>query len=1044
VPQLQLDQVRADLEGLPIDQFFEASYRQLRLRDPEALTYDGLAEAYGVGNDRLTNRSDAYVRETQALEAMILDLLRGYDRAALTPEQRVSYDVYEWYLDDLVRGHTFTYYDYPVNSMSYYGDQNWIVEFLTTYHPIETQKNAEDYIARLSRLGVWVDQVIEGLKLREAAGAVPPRFIVQASRQQVRDYVMWRKPDQVVLYTAFRDKVEALEGLSASDRQALLDAALAEVEGTFVPKYLELAEYLAHLQEVATDDAGVWRFPEGEAYYAYALRHETTTELTPDEVHEIGLAEVARIHAEMHALAVELGYPEELSISQLMERVWRDSEKLGGAEALAEFEALIREADQAVGEVVDLRPAAEMVVEPEPEGGNIGAYYQPAPRDGSRLGTFFVNVNTGSMARYFMPTTAYHEAVPGHHFQIALAQELDLPTFRQELILNAYVDGWALYAERLAWELGLYEDHPLGNLGRLASELLRAARLVVDTGVHAKGWTTEQGAAYYREVGMPQDMTRHVALPGQASSYMIGSLRILALRQRAMDALGDRFDIKAFHNVVLGSGSVPLSILERLVDEYIEAEGRATPNADAGYVPVFELADCQFSPPRPYDLECGYLVVPEDRTRPNGRQVRLHVVVFKSTSPDPKPDPVIYLTGGGGGNELDRTTMYLHMVGDGILEERDYIMYTQRGAGYSQPALDCPGYNDLLWELAGQDISRQERDARQVSFLLGCHDHWVDQGVDLTQYNSAANAADLEDLRIALGYEQVNLYGTSYGTKLALTAMRDHPQGIRSAIIDSVYPLQVDIFADGAYNANRAFEVLFEDCSADEHCSKAHPDLRDKLYRLIDDLNASPEPLTYDRGTVLVDGTRMMDVLFGFMYYASSIPYVPWDIDNLTAGEWGDIKPIFAAHLNAGLISWGTHWSLVCHESIPFESYDKALDLATDLPPQMADSFDPHFAFAVCASWDSGVADSIEHDAVYSDIPSLVVTGRYDPITPPGYAELAAKTLSNSFYYEFPNMGHGVVRSGGCGAEMALQFIADPTAEPDGSCLEELGGPDFQ
>jgi uncharacterized protein (DUF885 family) len=572
VPQLRPDQVRAHLEGLPIDRFFEASYQQLRLRDPEMLTYDGLAEAYGLGNDRLTDRSDAYVRETQALEAMILDLLRGYDRAALTPEQQVSYDVYEWYLDDLVRGHAFTYYDYPVNSLSYYGDQNWIVEFLTTYHPIETVQDAEDYIARLSQLGTWVDQVIEGLKLREAAGNVPPRFVVEGSRQQVRGYVMWRDPDEVVLYTAFRDKLEALEGVSAADRQALLDAALAQVEGTFEPKFRELAEYLAHLKSVATDDAGVCKFPEGEAYYAYALRRETTTDLTPDEVHEIGLAEVARIHAEMRALATELGYPEDLNVSQVLERVWQDSVKLGGPQALVEFEALIREVDQAVGAVVDLRPAAEVVVEPEPAGGNIGAYYQPAPRDGSRPGTFFVNVKTRSMARYFMPTTAYHEAVPGHHFQIALAQELDLPTFRQELIFNAYAEGWALYAERLAWELGLYEDDPLGNLGRLAAELLRAARLVVDTGVHAKGWTTEQGAAYYRDVGVPQDMTRYVVLPGQASSYMIGSLRILALRQRAMDALGDRFDIKAFHNVVLGSGSMPLSILERLVEEYVEAE----------------------------------------------------------------------------------------------------------------------------------------------------------------------------------------------------------------------------------------------------------------------------------------------------------------------------------------------------------------------------------------------------------------------------------------------------------------------------------------
>jgi pimeloyl-ACP methyl ester carboxylesterase len=436
--------------------------------------------------------------------------------------------------------------------------------------------------------------------------------------------------------------------------------------------------------------------------------------------------------------------------------------------------------------------------------------------------------------------------------------------------------------------------------------------------------------------------------------------------------------------------------------------------------------------------------VPEDRSQPDGRHVRLHIAIFRTRNPDPQPDPVIYLTGGGGGSELDRVQLYLDAIGDQILKNRDFVFYNQRGARYNEPTLDCPGYSDVLWELAGEEIGQEERDEREIAFLLACHDNLRAQGIDLTRYTSVANAADLNDLRLALGYDQVNLYGTSYGTKLALTTMRDYPQGIRSVIIDSVYPLQVTVYTDLAQNADRAFNVLFEDCAADAHCSQAYPDLQARLFQLVDDLNAAPQALTYQQGTILVDGPRLMDVLFGFMYYAGAIPYIPSDIDMLSSGNWQDIQPIFAAHLNAGLIAWGAHYSLVCHETISFGSYERALELAAGLPPQIADSFTSPFKFTLCASWQSGTADPIEHQAVHSEIPALVLAGRYDPITPPSYAKLAAETLSSSFTYVFPDQGHGVIRSGGCGAEIALQFLSDPSAEPDIACLEALTAPRFR
>lgn len=568
----------AGLEGLPIDTFFEESFLQLQLRNPEGLIYNGLADEYGIGNDQFTDRSDAYVRETQQLEAAILDLLRTYDREALSPEQQLSYDIYEWYLDDLVRGHAFMYYDYPINSMSIWDAQNALIDLMVNYHPITNREDAEDYITRLSKLDTWMEQLLEGLRLREEAGVVPPRYIIQEARQQVRGHLQMRAagaphPEEIVLYTSFREKLDQLDTLSAKEKQALLDAALAEIKQTFIPAFQALSDHLAYLETVATDDAGAWKFPQGAAYYAYALRSETTTDLAPDEVYEIGLAEVARVQAEMRAVAAELGYPEDASMVELSEHLWEDSAYLEGEALVAEYERLIAEVDEAADAVFDLRPCTGVTVEREPFGATVAYYRRPA-LDGSRPGRFFVNLDYAT-ARYRMPTLTYHETIPGHHLQIALARELDLPTFRRALVFNAYAEGWALYAEQLAWEMGMYEDDPLGNLGRLQYELLRAARLVVDTGIHDRGWTWQEGAAYFEEaMGWPhsqEHMVRYIILPGQASGYKIGMIKILELRQRAMDALGEQFDLKAFHNVVLGQGSMPLEILEQVVDEWIAA-----------------------------------------------------------------------------------------------------------------------------------------------------------------------------------------------------------------------------------------------------------------------------------------------------------------------------------------------------------------------------------------------------------------------------------------------------------------------------------------
>jgi uncharacterized protein (DUF885 family) len=575
--QPSIANIVAQLEGLPSDEFLEQSYRQLQLRDPDALAISGLADEYGVANDVFTNMSDDYVRETQDLEAAILDLLRTYDRSALLPHQQLSHDVYEWYLDDLVRGHAFMYYDYPVNSLTIWGKQNWLIDFMVSYQPITDKQDAGDYVARLSQIDTWVEQLLEGLRLRGQAGVVPPSDILEESIRQVEGHLQMQgtgsfQVEAIQLYTSFREKLEQVEGISAREMQSLLDSARAEIEQTFLPAFLELRDYLVTLETVATQESGVWRFPDGDAYYAYMLRHETSTNMSPEQIHELGLSEVARIQAAMRAIATRMGYPEDIPMADLDERLSAHGDYLEGEALLYEYGRLIAEAEQATDSFFRLLPGAELVIQPEPFGSGIG-YYLPPPLDGAGPGVFYTNLDY-PIIRHIIPSFIFHETIPGHHLQGALARELDLPTFRRELDLNGYVEGWAVYAERLAWEMGLYENDPLANLGRLGFELSRAARLVIDTGIHAKGWTRQEAAAYYEEATgrptSPSAMNRYVILPGQGCGYTIGLLKILELRQRAMDRLGDGFDIKAFHNVILGHGPMPLEILERNVDDWIE------------------------------------------------------------------------------------------------------------------------------------------------------------------------------------------------------------------------------------------------------------------------------------------------------------------------------------------------------------------------------------------------------------------------------------------------------------------------------------------
>ena len=313
------------------------------------------------------------------------------------------------------------------------------------------------------------------------------------------------------------------------------------------------------------------------------LRNQTSTDLTPDEIHNLGLSEVTRIQQEMRAVFDELGYPQDSDLGELMDRAIQDggyydiSSNSGKERLIQAYEELLEGADQRLDDFFNIRPQGEVVVIGHPDFG-VGGYYVSAPMDGSRPAAFHTGIGGSRAYKFNMPTVAYHEAIPGHHFQIAIAQEMDLPLFRNDVVLNSYAEGWALYAEMLAWEMGLYDDNPYGNIGRLHLELLRAVRLVTDTGIHAMRWSREEAKAYMNEaLGDPSgrwshEVDRYIVLPAQATGYKIGMLKILELREKAMEELGDQFDIKEFHTAILGNGSLPLEILERVVQDYIDAK----------------------------------------------------------------------------------------------------------------------------------------------------------------------------------------------------------------------------------------------------------------------------------------------------------------------------------------------------------------------------------------------------------------------------------------------------------------------------------------
>ncbi len=567
-----------------IEHFYGRVFATFALRHPMMLSSMRLLEPVGLRfhNDDLDDMSVAFQElEAEWLEEQ-LGVLRSYDREGMSDAEGLSYDVLEWFLEDLVEGNRFPLHDYPVNQLG--GIQSGLPEFMITTHHLGDARDAKDYIARVAKIGIAIDQVLGGLELREEQGVVPPRFVIEHVLREMRAFV-GVAPTEQVLYTHFAEATEEIEGLQASERGELLTRLESRIQGTVYPAYHRLIDYFDRLEGIATTDDGVWKLPAGAEFYAWALAHHTTTDLSAEEIHQLGLYQVGEIQAEMRAILEEQGY-EAADLAAAMNALneeerflYPDSDE-GRERILADYQAMIDEIDAGLEPFFDRRPARGVEVRRVAEFRQAtapGAYYDPPSFDGSRPGVFYVNLRSvKEIPKFGMRTLAYHEAIPGHHFQLALAQEMEgVPFFRRVIPFTAYTEGWALYAERVAAENGFQED-PFDRLGYLTGQIFRAVRLVVDTGIHSKRWSREEAIDYMlANTGMPEtdvvtEIERYIVNPGQACAYMVGQLKILSLRREAQERLGPAFDIRQFHNVVLGSGAVPLSLLEELVDRWIE------------------------------------------------------------------------------------------------------------------------------------------------------------------------------------------------------------------------------------------------------------------------------------------------------------------------------------------------------------------------------------------------------------------------------------------------------------------------------------------
>ena len=575
------------LKPYRVDHFYTRLFVQFAWRRPLLLSQLQVLEPLGLRfhNDDLNDLSVEFQRAEADWVERQLSILRRYDRTAMAPAAQVSHDTVEWFLEDVARGRPYMLHDFPVNQFS--GAQSSLPEFMLTGHRIDDLRDARDYVQRIGRFGTAFAQLRQGLALRRERGIVAPLFVLRLALREMREFIAVDPPEHP-LYLHLVAQLGRIGGPAEEHAQLLESLRLALTDDLY-PAYRALISAMEELERTGGGKVGAWTLPDGVAFYDYALDHHATTDVSPQEIYQLGLAEVARIEEEIRAVLLGLGLPTEEPAAEIRRlalepRFLYSNDAAGRRSMLDDYRQIIGEIEDQLGQLFERRPPGGVEVDAVPEDQQLGspaAFYRLPSADGSRPGTFFVNLReVDRMPRFAMRTLAYHEAIPGHHCQGTLAATAGSgPLLRRMLPLTAFVEGWALYAETLAAERGFLDD-PYDRLGYLEAELFRAARLVVDTGIHDRRWDRRRAVEYMAATtGMPRaevlvEVERQIVNPGQACAYKIGQLEILGLRQRAQRRLAEQFDLRRFHTAVLEHGAVPLELLERVVESWIESELR--------------------------------------------------------------------------------------------------------------------------------------------------------------------------------------------------------------------------------------------------------------------------------------------------------------------------------------------------------------------------------------------------------------------------------------------------------------------------------------
>lgn len=577
-------------ESEALNQFFETDFQAKLERSPESLTFMGSKKKY----EQLDDTSYAnYLRELELTEAS-LARFRTFDKEKLDAKTKISHALFLDKYSDLEQDKRFYLHDYSINQM--YGRPSGLVEFMLNQHSVATEPEAWSYVSRLEAFGQAIENEIAHLEMQKQKGIKYPNFIfehvIRDSRNIITGFPFQNIKKDSDLYKDFRTKVARIDA-DAKIKNILMNKAKISLNRYVKPAYEKLIAYLEQLEKESPDSHGVWALPDGSKYYAYRLKQITSTDLTPAQIHKIGLSEVEKIHNEMKQLMLKLNFKgtlkEFFASIQADKKLFYPNNSAGRQAYLYDTKQIIKAIEGKTDELFNLKPKAKLVVKPvedyREKSAGVAFYERPAP-EGSRPGIYYVNMaDMTTIPKFDMEALAYHEAVPGHHMQIAIAQELEgLPKFRLFGHYTAYSEGWGLYAEKLPKEIGFYKD-PYSDFGRLSLELWRAARLVVDTGIHHYKWSREQ-AIDYLTLNTPNSMDkntkeieRYFVMPGQATAYKIGQLKLLELRHEAETKLKDKFDIKDFHDAVLKNGAVPFTVLEQVIDDYIKSRLKSAPKA---------------------------------------------------------------------------------------------------------------------------------------------------------------------------------------------------------------------------------------------------------------------------------------------------------------------------------------------------------------------------------------------------------------------------------------------------------------------------------